>query len=444
MRHRIREVFACDRRKIASFAIAAVALVAVLLDSPASAQDQPEVRIARLVERLGSNSYSERLEANQQLAELGAQPRPQLELAAKSTDAEVAARARELLRKIALDEMWLPSRVTHQASGATASLVLAVIGQQTGNRLLVGDRYGGFRDGPVDVAAEGELFWQVIDDFCRKTKHHVRPHYDTREPGLALVSGEPGAYPVGYAGPVRGAITGALRTFSDEFDYKRLTSKQNHHFRMNLEFMWEDRLRIVAYRNQAAVVEAVTDSGETLSAATNSNGTWTVAGSGVRQVPMELKLDPPPTNCTQLKLLTLKWSVAAIGDYATAAVPSIAAGASLEQDDLQLTIDSLETKDGAKHILTVSVLRERPLPDPPESLFQENRFELYDASDRPLRLTEQTNSLEGRVVRSKLSFLASSGDGVPVKLKVTYPRLRSERDLEIVFRDVPLPTARPK
>ena len=322
-----------------------------------------------------------------------------------------------------------------------ASVALAEIGRQTGNRLLVGDRYGGFRDGPVELKAEDQIFWQVIDDFCRQTKHHVRPHYDTREPGLALVSGEPGAYPVGYAGPVRGAITGALRTFSDEFDYKRLTSKQNHHFRMNLEFMWEDRLRIVAYRNQAIVVEAVTESGETLSAASSSTGSWTVAGSGVRQVPMELKLDPPPTSATQLKLLTLQWSVAAIGDFTTAETSTIAAGATLEQDDLQLAIDSFETKDGAKHILTVSVLRERPLPDPPESLFQENRFELFDAADRPLRLTEQTNSLEGRVVRSKLSFLGSSGDGLPAKLKVTYPRLRSERDLEIVFRNVPLPTA---
>lgn len=422
-----------------------LAIVAVAaIGSDALAQEQPAARIARLVERLGASSYADRVDADQQLAGLGSLPREQLELAARSDDAEVAARARDLLRRIAIDDLWQPGRVTYQAEDTPAAEVLSTIRDQTGNRILFGDRYGGFREAPVQLQADNALYWEVIDDFCRKTKNHVRPHYDTRDPGLALVSGEPGANPVAYAGPVRATVTGALRTFSDEFDYKRLTSKQNHLFRINLELLWEDRLRIVAYRSHAQVSEALTDTGERVDAVNGSHGSWNVASSGSRQVAMELKLEPPPTTAARFAVLALEWPVAAVGDFTTVETSELVVGTMIEQDDLQLSIDSIEAKDGSKHTLTVSLLRDRPVPDPPESLFQENRFELFDAQQRPLRLTEQTNGLEGRAVRSKLVFLQSSTEGPPAMLRVTYPRLRSERNLSIVLRDVPLPTARPQ
>jgi hypothetical protein len=410
----------------------------------AAAQERGDVRIARLVERLGSSSYVERIDADRQLGEMGALPREQLERAAASPDAEVAARARQLLRQIALDELWQPSRVTLDGADIAAATVVDVMAVQTGNRILVGDRYGGFRESPVELHAEGAEFWSVIDDFCRQTNNHLRPHYDTREPGLALVRGEPGAYPLAYAGPVRATVTGALRNFSDELDYKRLTSKRTHQFRLNLELLWEDRLRVVAYRSQVELLEAVTDSGANLAVIGGSPGNWTVAGSGVRQVPIELKLEPPATTAARLAVLRFDWHLAAIGDFAEAEVAKIVPGARIEQDDLELVVDSVEEKSGSKYTLSVTIVRDRPIPDPPESLFQENRFELFDAKDRPLRLTEQTNALEGPAVRTKLVYLGSAQDGPPAKLRVNYPRLRSERKLEVVFHDVPLPTGRPE
>lgn len=412
--------------------------------SAAVAQERGEARIARLVERLGSNSYADRVDADRNLGEIGAAAKIQLEAAAASSDPEVAARARELLRRIALDELWQPGRVTLEGDDIAAATVVDVITVQTGNRILVGDRYGGFREAPVKLRARDAEFWPVIDDFCRQTKNFVRPHYDTREPGLALVRGEPGRYPVAYAGPVRATVTGALRTFSDELDYKRLASKQSHQFRLNLELMWEDRLRVVAYRSQCELHEAVTDTGQTLSAIGGSQGTWTVAGSGVRQIPMELKLEPPPTTSTSLAVLRLAWTLTAIGDFATVETDTIEPGVRVEQDDLELAIEQIEEKAGAKFTLSVLLFRDRPLCDPPDSLFQENRFELFDAQGRAMRLTEQSNTLEGTGMRAKLVFLASSQEGQPTRLRVTYPRLRSERAVEIVFRNVPLPTARPE
>ena len=53
---------------------------------------EPNLRIARLVERLGSESFQDRQQASNELAKLGNQSRNQLEVAAKSDDPEIRLR----------------------------------------------------------------------------------------------------------------------------------------------------------------------------------------------------------------------------------------------------------------------------------------------------------------------------------------------------------------
>ncbi len=55
---------------------------------------EPNLRIARLVERLGSESFQDRQQASNELAKLGNQSRNQLEAAAKSDDPEIRLRGR--------------------------------------------------------------------------------------------------------------------------------------------------------------------------------------------------------------------------------------------------------------------------------------------------------------------------------------------------------------
>ena len=208
--------------------------------------------------------------------------------------------------------------------------------------------------------------------------------------------------------------------------------------------LWEDRLRVIAYRSQPDLVEAETDTGESLTAVAGSGDNWNVATSGARQVPMEIKIEPPPMAAARLATLRLQWPLVAIGDFASVELDKLVDGTATERDGYEFVIESFAAQDGHKYKLGVAIASDRPLPDPPESLFQEARFELLLEDQRPLRLVEQSNTLEGRAVRSKLVFLAASQDEPPKKLRITYPRLRSQRSLEIVFRDVPLPTARPR
>ena len=63
------------------------------------AADQ-SIRIAKLVERLGSDSYQDREQASRELAKLGSASRHDLEAAAESADPEVRLRRRRLVAAV--------------------------------------------------------------------------------------------------------------------------------------------------------------------------------------------------------------------------------------------------------------------------------------------------------------------------------------------------------
>jgi hypothetical protein len=422
-----------------------LASVARSADPPAEAPAAAKAaRIASLVRQLGSDSYLKRQEASRALENLGAATRGQLEQAASSDDPEVRLRAMELLKQLHTLDLWSPTIVTYQGRQQPAAEVVEALSKQSGNRLLVGDQYGSFQEGLVSLDYPDGSFWEVLDDLCRQSGNHVRSHYDTRNPGLVLVSGPPGKNPIAYAGPVRATITSARRVFIEELDYEDLDSEKTHTFQLQLQMMWEDRFRLVAYRAQPELVEAATDNHRALSTTQPASSGWNVANQGTHQLSMELRLHPPTTQARSLDVLKLKWGLIAVGDMAVLEVEDLTSTSPHRQDDLTLVVESMQESPGARYELSLLAERDLVMPDPPEILFQENDAELIDQHGRPFRLQGQTNSLTERGARVRLSFSGQSPDSKPHCLKFTYPRIRARHDLEIVFHNVPLPVGRPE
>ena len=113
------------------------------------------------------------------------------------------------------------------------------------------------------------------------------------------------------------------------------------------------------------------------------------------------------------------------------------------QDDVELTVESIEPREGNRFDVTLILARELPQPDPQDIVFQEYQPELFDTTGKSMRLQGQANSLTDRGVQIRYTFFAESDDSQPKSLRLTYPRIRSQREVEIVFHNVPLPTARP-
>ena len=433
-------------RLLLALACGAVLVVAVpAYAQPATGADgEQQIRVARLVERLGAPAYEDRLAAREELENLGLETRRELQRAAASADLEVRLQAIQLLRQLAEEELWLGSRIESLAPGAEASELLEQIGGATGNRLLLGDQYGTFNDTELTLDCQDALFWKVLDDLCRQTGNHVRPRYDASQGGLVVVAGSPGQYPIAYAGPLRAQITSARRVFTEDLDYENLKSETSHSFQFNMQVMWEDRFRLVAYRSPPRVVEIVTDGGEPVAATQSAGSSWNVIGSGNRRVALDLRLHPPSTAVQSLDTMRLEWELIAVGEMAAIDVTDLAEPSEHRQDDVVLRVHDVVAKQGSRYEATVTVLRALVVPEPQDALIEDNSVELCDEQGRSFRKYGQTNSLGDEGAKMRVAFGAPAADSKPAMLRLAYPRVRSQRALEIVFKDVPLPTGRPE
>ncbi len=423
-----------------------IALVVFACDSGLRADPpaQGEIRVARLIRQLGSSDFSERQAADDQLAKLGHQSRSQLEQALSDDDVEIRLRAKRLLEKLKIEELFAAGRVELLAQGLPASKVLQALAAQSGNHIHIGDPYGNFSEKILNADYAATSYWEVVDDICSQTGNRVRPHYDLHTPGIVVSAGAPGNYPRAYAGPVRAQITSARRSFIEELNYEEHKAELNHSFNVNLQFTWEDRFRIVGFATQPELVEAVTDNNVVVSATQPSGGGWNATTRGLRQVTASLKLNPVPVTAKTLEVFRIKWGLIAVGEPAVLEIAPLEPEKLYSQDDLAVRVDAIEQQPTAKYTLSLNLARDLAMPEPHEIIFQEYEAELLDTQGRAFRLQSQTHALTERGVQLKVTFLGESAESEPKSLKLRYPSLRASRDVELVFRNVPLPVAKPE
>ncbi len=421
------------------------ALTAKAQDRPAQPQAQapPPQRVARLIQELGAGDYTVRQRANDELSRLGDVTREQLEAALQHADVEVRLRANRLLDEIKLEALWQPAIVDYRATDQAASKILTALAEQSGNHVHIGDPYGNFSEKSLDVDFTGVSYWQAVDDVCDQAGNRIRPHYDMHTPGIVVSAGTPPKYPRAYSGPVRAEITTAKRTFIEELGYEQRKAELTHSFLISLRFSWEDRFKIVGYATQPSLVEAVTDNHVVCSAAQPSSGGWNATTRGLRQVTANLKLNPVPISAQAFDVLTIRWGLIAVGEPAVLAIDTLEPNQTFAQDDVAARILELE-KSSSKYTLTLAITRDLAMPEPREVVFQEYHVDVFDADGRKFRVHSQSPSLSDRGVQLKLKLAGESPDSEPTSLKLHYPRLRARRDVELTFRNVPLPTGRPE
>jgi len=258
------------------------------------------------------------------------------------------------------------------------------------------------------------------------------------------VSGDPGQFPTAYSGPLRAQITEEVRSFNEKIRFDSGRPETSHTFEMEVNLRWEDHLRLTGFRAQPEVVEAVTDTGVRLASLSVAPNSWNVLAPNERQLTARLKLAPPLVGSHQLDRLSMRWGLVAVGDFASIAVDDLAARRTCRQDDVELTVESVERHEGGHLELALLVNRDGPLPEPQEILFQEYTVELFDGGGRALRLESQANLMTERGAQMRVTFNGDSQPDSPKTLRLTYPRLRDQREMQLVFRRVPLPTSRPE
>jgi hypothetical protein len=429
---------------IASFAVLALLAPTIGQEPAQPAASSAEPRVARLVRELGSPEYSKRARAEKQLSEYGQQSRVELEAALEHEDLEVRLRAGRLLDELKIAQLWRASQVEFQADGKSAAEALSALAAQSGNHVHIGDPYGNFADLKLDAPIGPTDYWQAVDQICDRAGNRIRPHYDMHTPGIVVSAGTPVKYPRAYGGPVRGEITGARRVFIEELNYEEQKAELTHSFQVNLKFTWEDRFQIVGYASQPELVEAVTDNHVVCSAAQPSGSTWNATSRGLRQVTANLKLNPVPVSAQSFDVFTVRWGLIAVGEPAVLAIDEFNSAKTFAQDDVAASVTAIERGQGGKLSLLLSVTRDLSMPDPREVIFQEYTVDVLDGDGRKFRVQSQSPSLSDAGVQLKLALVGESPDSEPKLIKLHYPRIRSRRNVELTFRNVPLPTGKPE
>jgi hypothetical protein len=164
----------------------------------------------------------------------------------------------------------------------------------------------------------------------------------------------------------------------------------------------------------------------------------------MRQVSASLKLNPVSVSAKTFDVFKIRWGLIAIGQRATLQIDDLEPNKLHARDDLLVKLDGMETQPGAKYTVSLTVARDLAMPEPQEVIFQEYEVELLDGQGRAMRAQSQQQALTERGVQLKLTFGGDSSNSEPKSLRLHYPRLRARRDLELVFRDVPLPVGKPE
>ncbi len=407
----------------------------------ASAQEQAGecLQVARLIDDLGSEHYQRRADANARLQQIGQQAQPQLTEALAADDPEIRLRAAHLLRRLQVANIWDAAESFYSSQELPLSQIVPDIARRSGNVVLLGEGYGGYRDKPIRLGTKKLSFWAAMDEICRQSGNYLRPQNSPGQASVVLASGEPGKNPLAYSGPVRAQLLYARRLFSEQLDYTQSQSVVSHGFELAVQMMWEPRLQVIAYRALPELELAQADDGQLLTAVRPGRKAWNVARPGIRQVNAKLQLHPPRVSSKRLEELRLRWGVVAVGDMATLEIPRLKPGERYHQDGIEIFVDRVEKASHMNQVVTVYVVRDLVAPQPLEVLLHENRLELIDQHGQPYAVRRRSPVLDGPGVRLTIAFQAPSANSRPTALRITYPQIRSTRNVAITFRDVKLP-----
>jgi hypothetical protein len=188
---------------------------------PSPADETPsQDKINKLIEQMGSDTFTEREMATQALAVIGVPALEALHKAAKSGDAEVRKRAEEIIPQIEIqaenNRILAPKPVHLVYKHAPLNEAVADFQKQSGYRIHVHDPQGRLRERKITIDTGETTFWHALALFCDKaelTESSMEnlnlvpqaPGFAPGKPapGAPAWAGRPGAWP---AVPPQGPI----------------------------------------------------------------------------------------------------------------------------------------------------------------------------------------------------------------------------------------------
>jgi hypothetical protein len=280
--------------------VAACLLVAQLEES---SDADLAARVSRLVRQLDDDDLGRREEAEEQLVGLGPAVLEHLPATGPRMTAEVEtrlARVRNRLERDAAAAAAEASTVTLRGE-MPLSEALALLGQQTGNRLVdYRDRFGQTKsDPPVRCDFERQPYWAVLDQLLDEAGLRLYSYSGTPHT-LAFVNRDPGHL------PAQGRVSygGLFRFEAVRMEASRdLRDPDSSRLRLTLEIAWEPRVQPIALTQPIRAVTAIDPQGGRIMVDDQQARLEVPAQTTVAAVELDIPFRPPPRTVAQIASL---------------------------------------------------------------------------------------------------------------------------------------------
>ncbi|MFO0826034.1 MAG: hypothetical protein U0792_23425 [Gemmataceae bacterium] len=226
-------------------------------------------QVTQLITDLGSDDYRTREKAGRDLAVLGERALPAMKAALLATDSpEVQRRLSVLVRKMDMDRLISPKRITLSVKQKTAKETLDAISKETGYRI----EYGGGTDTKLDFEFDNLPFWVAIDKVAAATGCQATADYNDE---VIRIYNQDSVNPyVSYAGPFRFMATNIHSSKSVQLAgiSRRGGGGGNRYENMNLNFTIQSEPKNPMLGvTQAEVISAEDENGGNLLPPKNPN-----------------------------------------------------------------------------------------------------------------------------------------------------------------------------
>jgi len=281
--------------------VGSIFLIGCLLTGQAdsTADDELVLTIRGLVRQLGAPELAEREAAERQLIELGPKVLDVLPQITPQTPPETRlrlGRIRQRLEQLAAESTARPSSVTLRGRSLPLSEILAVLHQQTGNRIVDFRRRFGHQvtDPVLDVDFDRTPFWHALDDVLDRAGLTVYPFGPERT--IALVARDQ----TQLLRAARGVYSGPFRLEPVQIAAAcDLRHPESRSLMLTVEVVCEPRIRPIGVQQRIADLSAVDENGDLLA----FDDSWLQLEldptKGVLRVPMKL----PPRSVEKIARL---------------------------------------------------------------------------------------------------------------------------------------------
>lgn len=232
------------------------------VEPPAAVAPKTDPKVEQLVADLGSDDYRTREKAGAALAALGEKALPGMKAALLATDnPEVQRRLAVLVRKMDVERLVAPKKVTLSVKDKTVKDTLDEMAKQTGYRIEFG---GGGDGGRHTFEFDNTPFWPAVDKVAAAAGCVVVADYDDE---TIRVYNQDAYNPyVAYAGPFRFLATNIHSNKNIQLSgLSRRGGGPNRNEYMNLNFQIQSEPKNPMLGvTQAQVVSAVDENGASL------------------------------------------------------------------------------------------------------------------------------------------------------------------------------------